>query len=120
MLGRLVASPQRSTAALLALTLALALDRLVATVRTRWQQLVCAPRVLLVALPRPLEAAHHRSLPRRVHLLQPLLELEMRLSVGKTAAIAGAGRASGAEEGQEQHGFADGPTRVTLQQRNRC
>ena len=42
MLSRSVALPQRSTTALLALTLAAALDRIDVTVRTRWQQLVCA------------------------------------------------------------------------------
>ena len=42
MLSRSVALPQRSTTALLALTLAAALDRIDVTARTRWQQLVCA------------------------------------------------------------------------------
>ena len=42
MLSRSVALPQRSTTALLALTLAVELDRIDVTARTRWQQLVCA------------------------------------------------------------------------------
>ena len=43
MLSRSVALPQRSTTALLALTLAAALDRIDVTVRTRWQQLLRVP-----------------------------------------------------------------------------